>query len=193
MKKFLSASAGLALLLAPTAAFAQLPWVYCGNLPGCTPGFSEHVTGLMVELLVRFDTYAYILGALFVMIGAAMIMLSGFQEEWVNKGKQTITWALVGVFIGKFASELVGFVVLEANSVGGGELVVAVVTTLIGSVLDLFRVALFGVVVYCGMRMVVARGKSDELEKARTGLIWAAVGAIIINLSQVITNAIATL
>jgi FtsH-binding integral membrane protein len=147
----------------------------------------------MTQLLIRFDVYAYILGALFVMIGGAMMMLSGFQDEWVSKGKQTITWALIGVFIGKFASVLVGFVSQEANSVGGGELVVAVVNTAIGSVFDLFRVGLIAVTIFCGMRMVVARGKSDEMEKGRTGLIWAAVGAIIINIAQVITNAIATL
>lgn len=193
MRKLLPTSAGLLLLLLPSVAQAQLPWVYCGNLPGCTPGFAEHITGVMTQLIIRFDVYAYILGALFVMIGGAMILLSGFQDEWVNKGKQTITWALVGVFVGKFASVLVSFVTLEANSVGGGELVVAVINTAIGSVLDLFRVALFGVVIFCGMRMVVARGKSDEFEKARTGLIWAAIGAIIINLAAVITNAIATL
>ncbi|HRH92974.1 MAG TPA: hypothetical protein PKV72_00405 [Candidatus Peribacteria bacterium] len=193
MRKFLPASAGLLLLLLPAAAQAQLPWVYCGNLPGCTPGFAEHITGAMTQLIIRFDVYAYILGALFVMIGGGMIVLSGFSEEMVNKGKQTITWALIGVFIGKFASLLVSFVTMEANSVGSGELVVAVINTAIGSVLDLFRVGLFGVVIYCGMRMVVARGKSDELEKARSGLIWAAIGAIIINLAQVITNAIATL
>lgn len=193
MRKFFPASAGLLLLLLPTVAQAQLPWIYCGNLPGCTPGFSEHITGAMTQLIIRFDVYAYILGALFVMIGGGMIVLSGFSEEMVNKGKQTITWALIGVFVGKFASVLVSFVTMEANSVGSGELVVAVINTAIGSVLDLFRVALFGVVIYCGMRMVVARGKSDELEKARSGLIWAAIGAIIINLAQVITNAIATL
>lgn len=193
MRKVLFSSAGATLLLLPLSVHAQLPWIYCGNLPGCTPGFGEHVTGVMTQLILRFDVYAYILGALFVMIGGGMILLSGFQEEWVSKGKQTITWALIGVFIGKFASVLVSFVTMEANSVGGGEFVVAVITTAIGSVLDLFRVALFGVVVYCGMRMVVARGKSDEMEKARTGLIWAAIGAIIINLAQVITNAIATL
>jgi hypothetical protein len=193
MRKVLFSSAGAILLILPLAAHAQLPWIYCGNLPGCAPGFGEHVTGVMTQLILRFDVYAYILGALFVMIGGGMILLSGFQEEWVSKGKQTITWALIGVFIGKFASVLVSFVTMEANSVGGGEFVVAVITTAIGSVLDLFRVALFGVVVYCGMRMVVARGKSDEMEKARTGLIWAAIGAIIINLAQVITNAIATL
>ena len=194
MRKVLFSSAGAILLMLPLAAHAQLPWIYCGDLPGCpSVGFNEHVTGVMTQLILRFDVYAYILGTLFVMIGGGMILLSGFQEEWVSKGKQTITWALIGVFIGKFASVLVSFVTMEANSVGGGELVVAVITTAIGSVFDLFRVALFGVVVYCGMRMVVARGKSDEMEKARTGLIWAAIGAIVINLAQVITNAIATL
>lgn len=189
----LSITAACTFLLLPAAAHANLPWVYCGNLPGCTPGFTEHVTGVMTQLLIRFDVYAYILGALFVIIGGAMMMLSGFQEDWVSKGKQTITWALVGVFIGKFASVLVGFVTQEANSVGGGELVVAVVNTAIGSIFDLFRVGLIAVTIFCGMRMVVARGKSDEMEKGRNGLIWAAIGAIIINVAQVLTNAIATL
>ncbi len=195
MRAFRNFALATALMLLPQMALAQpmLPWVYCGNLPGCAPGYREYVTGAMIQLLLRFDTYVYVLGALFVMIGGGMIVLSGFQEEMVNKGRETIIWALVGVFLGKAASILVGFITLEANSVGGGDLVIAVVSTLITSVLDLFRVGLFGVVIYCGMRMVVARGEQGELDKARNGLIYAAVGAIVINLAQVIVDAVVTL
>ena len=148
----------------------------------------------MAVFLNRFDLYGYILAALFVMIGGGMMVMSGFNEEWVNKGKTTITWALVGAFLGKCAALIVDFVTLETASVpAGGDLAVSVIATLITSVLDLFQVALLGVIIYSGMRMVAARGKSEELEKARTAIIWAVFGSIVINLAKPIVDGVLAL
>lgn len=184
-------------LLVPATAAAQLPWVYCSNLPGCSAGglgvYKEHFTQVLSQLLTRFDTYAYVLGALFIMIGATRILTSGFSEEGVSKGKTTITWAIVGIFIGRFAQEMNAMILAEANSVIGGELITAVIITLTGTILDLLEILLLSVVVFCGMRMVIHRGKEEEFNKAKEGLFWAAVGAVILHFTQLLIDAVRAL
>ncbi len=181
--------ATLALLL-PQPAFALM--VYCGRLPGCGP-LKNFVPAALTQVLLRFDVYAYILGTLFIMVGGAYMLLSSFDESYMDKGKNTIIWAVVGIFVGKFAATLVGFIMLEAQSVGGGELVVSSIDTAIGAIFDLMRIALFSVAIYNGMRMVVSRGQEDQFKKSRDGIFWAAVGAIVINLAEYLAAAIRTL
>ncbi len=73
------------------------------------------------------------------------------------------------------------------------DLVLSVTSTLIGSIFDLLYIALVGIALFSGMRMVLAFGQEDAFKKGQNGLFYAAIGAIIINLSQEIFNAFATL
>ncbi|MFA5799875.1 MAG: hypothetical protein WC840_02850 [Candidatus Peribacteraceae bacterium] len=193
MKKYvLLPSAALALLM-PVLAYAQELWVYCGGLPGCPGGWTEYFSNALALLLLRLPAYIKVFGWLFIMVGGAYILLSAGNAERVTKGKNTIIWAVIGLFLAQFADVLVGYVALEVPTiVAGTDLVESVGNTLISTVTDLFYIALLGVAVYCGMRMAVSLGKEEEFTKARDGLFYAAVGAIIINLSQQIANAILT-
>jgi hypothetical protein len=60
-------------------------------------------------------------------------------------------------------------------------------------IFDLMYIAILGIALFCGMRMVVSFGKEEEFSKARQGLFYAALGAIIINLAQQLVNAFSTL
>lgn len=205
-KSLLRISAILAAVLLPLLAYAAIPsevWVNCGDptsldknkyLPGCGPGFIERLSGVLTILLVRLPVYVYILAVLFIMIGGMYILLSAGDTEKITKGKNAITWAVIGVFVMQFAEDLVGYVILEVTTRDAApDLVESVVYTLIGSILNILYVALLGVAIYCGMRMVASFGKEDEFKKAREGLFWCAVGAILINLADAIANAVQTL
>jgi len=197
MKKILRSASALVGLLFPAAALAQAPsslWIYCGNLPGCPSGFVERFSGVLVLLLARLPIYVYVLGVLFIMIGGAYMVMSAGDAEKVTKGKNTIIWAVIGIFVMQFAQMIVSFVVLEvATRDSAPDLVESVTNTLIGAIFNLLYVALLGIAIYCGMKMVLSFGKEDEFNKAKDGLFWAAVGAIIINLAAAIANAFITL
>ncbi len=186
----LRSSALTALLLLPQIASAEI-LIYCGNLPGCPSGFVEYFSSVLTLLLIRLPAYIQGFGVLFIMVGGAYMLLSGGNEEYVTKGKNTITWAVIGIFVGNFAGTIVGFVQQEVSTRdGGADLVESVGNTLIGSIFDLLYVATVGVAIYCGMKMVLSFGKEDQFEKAINGLFYAAIGAIIINLSSVIFSAV---
>ncbi len=192
--KLLRLSAFALALLAPGSLHAQELWIYCGNLPGCPSGFTERFTGVLRLLLIRLPAYVYVLAILFIMIGGAYMVLSVGDAEKVTKGKKTITWALIGIFVMQFSEALVSFVGLEASTRdSGADLVESVANTLIGSIFDLLYIALLGVAIYCGMWMVLSFGKEDEMKKAQEGMFWAAVGAIVINLAGALVHAFSTL
>ncbi len=184
--------AGLMVLLTvPMQAHADL-LVYCAGLPGCGP-LKDFTRGLLNLLLQKFDTTAYLLGALFIMIGGAFMLASGFNEEYYNKGKTTIIWAVVGMFIAQSAAALVGFITQEVESVpGNSDVITDSIHAIIGTIFDLLKVGLLAVAVYCGMRMVISRGQEEEFKKSREGLFYAALGAIIVNLADGIATAIRT-
>ncbi len=192
-RSLLRVLASASLFLAPQLASADDIWIYCGGLPGCPSGFTERLTGVLTLLLARLPAYIQGFGVLFIMIGGAYILLSAGNEERVTKGKNTITWAVIGIFVTEFADQLVGFVRDEANSVPSGDIIQSVTATLIGSIFDLLYIALVGIALFSGMRMVLAFGKEEEFTKAQNGLFYAALGGIIINLSQQIFDAFATL
>jgi hypothetical protein len=196
MKKLFLRASAIALALFPAIAEAQTQQIliYCGNLPGCPSGFVERFSSALAILLVRLPTYVYVLGVLFIMIGGAYMVISAGDDEKVTKGKNTITWAIIGIGVMQFAQQIIGFVVQEVGSrESGPDLVESVARTVIGGIFDVLFVALLGVAIYSGMRMVLSFGEEDGFKKGREGLLWAAVGAIIINLAQAIANAFMTL
>jgi hypothetical protein len=101
---------------------------------------------------------------------------------------------VIGIFVAEFASDFVNFIVLEVNNrLTGTDLFFSVANTLMSSIFDLMYIAILGIALFCGMRMVVSFGKEEEFSKARQGLFYAALGAIIINLAQQLVNAFSTL
>ncbi len=189
MKKFLIPSlAAFILAVIPHVAQAQL-WIYCGGLPSCGPGFTEHFSSTLTFLLTILPNYVYILGVLFIMIGGVYMAMSAGDSEKVTKGKNTIIWSIIGIFVMQFAETVVNFIIIpEASNVPAGDLVVSITGTLINDILILLYIILLVVAVISGMRMVLAFGKEEEFKKGKDGLFWAAVGAIIINLAQAIAN-----
>ncbi len=192
-------SAIVAGLLLPEIVAAAVPlYINCSGLSGCTGSgvvpFTNYFGSALTLLFVKLLVYVQGLGILFIMVGGAYILLSAGSDERVTKGKQTLTWAVIGIFIANFTQVLVGIIQTEVVArISGIDVIDSVIQTLTGSVFDLFYISLIGVAMFCGMRMVLSMGKEDEFAKARQGLIYAAVGAIVINLSQQIYFAILAL
>jgi len=189
IRTLLSITAVLALSLHATVVHAQNGiWINCTGLPGClapsTP-FGQYISKALELLTSLFSSYAMWFAALFIMIGGAYMVLSAGSSERVEKGKKTIMWAVIGIFLAQFAGLLIGYVELETiNRVDASDLVESGAHTLMSSIVDLLYVAVLGVAFFCGMWMVVSQGKQESHQRALTGLFWAAVGAIIIGVAR---------
>lgn len=207
MRKLLRLSAFVLLLIIPELLLAQTSslYIYCGGLPGCPGGWTEHISAALTLLLTRLPAYVIGLATLFIMIGGVNMVINAGDTEKVTRGKNTIIWAVIGIFVTEFAANFIafsggpgganGFIPLEVLnrvSTPGGDLVTSVIATLVSSILDLSYIVILGVAIFNGMRMVLTFGKEDEFNKAKEGLFWAAVGAIVINIAVSIVNAFAT-
>lgn len=186
------------LLLAPAITLAQGGGsftVYCGNLPGCGVGADgEYLSDVFLLLLAALPQYIYIIATIFVMVGGARMILSAGRDDWVTKGKDTIFWALLAVGITVFATQIVSMVQAVAMSrVPGGDFALSVANTVGSLLFDLLYLTLLCIALYSGMILVISQGQEDSVTKAKTGLFWAAVGAIVINLAERLVNAFATL
>ena len=134
--------------------------------------------------------YGYAIGVLAVMVGGAYMILAAGRDDWITKGRNTITWSCVGLAVIGFAESFVGFIRQETlGRLAGADFVLSVNNTLISTIFDLLNVSLFGVCLYLGMMLVISNGKDEQFSKAKNGLFYAALGAIAINLAQQIVNA----
>ncbi len=186
------------LLLPEIVAAATPIYINCTGLAGCTRAgfvpFTNYLGRALTLLFVELLVYVERLGILFIMVGGAYILLSAGNEERVTKGKQTLTWAVIGIFIANSTQVLVGIIRTTVDTrIAGLDVIDSVIRTLTGSIFDLFYISLIGVALFCGMRMVLSMGKEEEFAKARQGLMYAAIGAIVINLSGRIYIAILAL
>lgn len=183
-----------ACALSPTIAHAQdYLTVYCGNLPGCGQNTTDIFPKILRVALGLLPTYLIVIGALFVMIGGAKMLLSAGNEERVTSGRNTIIWALVGISVANFAETAITILMAEVTSYGGApgsDIVMKIVNLLRSTIFDLMDIALLGVALLSGMRMVLSRGKEDEFTKGRSGVVYATVGAIVINIAERIVTAV---
>lgn len=168
--------------------------IYCGNLPGCGTSTMGIFGRILTVLLARINIYGYIFGGLMIAVGGYMVLTSIGNDERMNKGKSTIIWALVGVFLTNTAQLIVQAVFLETQSIGGSsDIFISIAQTIMGSIFQLLYISLFGIALFSGMQMVLSRGKDEEMTKARNALAYAAVGALIVNLASYLINALVAL
>jgi hypothetical protein len=113
MKKSIFAAITLVLGTIPTWAFAQ-------NNQGCDPSLSP-LAGAFANKHCNPNTLAlnivqFILGVagmaavLFIVIGGFQMILGGASADNVKKGKQTLTWAVIGLAIILLAYTIVAVV-----------------------------------------------------------------------------------
>jgi hypothetical protein len=170
--------------------------IYCGNLPGCVNASVQSYIGRVLAVLIaELPIFIYILGGLFIVIGGMYIVLSAGNSERVTKGKNTIIWAAIGIAAMEVIIQfnpLTNFLepeILPLTTVTGPTLIPSAINVAIDAIKDLLNVALLGVAIFSGARMVLSGGKEDQYNKGREGLFWAAVGAIIINIAGALVTA----
>jgi len=131
---------------------------------------------------------------LFVVIGGAQMLLSGGDDGKATKGKNSIIYALIGFIITVSAQGILEFVRSKAGDVASASNpFLAIEAAAVNSMLAVFNITFIAVALYAGLRLILARGKTDEYTKGINTLVWAIIGAIIINLANAIVTSIASI
>ena len=173
---------GLMNALTETAYATANP---CVGLPDgwCNP---ENTLGdiapVIAPILVGFAAGA---AMLFTVIGGAQMLLSFGDDSKASKGKMSIIYALGGFVIAMAAQSIMAFVRQYAEPLADSadNPVVVGMGAAVRAMISLFNVTFFSVIIYAAFRLLLAHGKSDEFQKAMNIILWAVVGAIVVNVS----------
>ncbi|MBT3835075.1 hypothetical protein HOF56_02390 [Candidatus Peribacteria bacterium] len=181
----------LALVIAftiPESALALPPPIICGIIPGCGQGPENviHTAGVPLIAQILLNTAA-VLSLIFVMVGGARLLLSFGNDDAFNRARQTIVWSLGGMITAIMSHRIV-MIVISETYVTGGNPILDFLATVVNIMSMLLNVTFLIAVLIGGFRMVMARGKDEEVSKGKTMIIYAIIGTIIINLAPFIVR-----
>ncbi len=178
---------------------AEPPIVRCKGIPGCDAGpsnvFAETAIPAITDLLLKTAAAGAILA---IMWGGFLMVMSNGDDAKGQNGRKSITFGLGGLALALSANSLVSFFVTEdfgQGSAGGGGadfLFSSLFPAAVRIILAIFNVAVAMVVIFAGIRMAMSKGKSDQFSKGGSTIMWACLGAIVVNAARAIVEAFVT-
>lgn len=174
----------------PAAFAAALIDPQC-NFPGCGRPPADLVGAVALPELARIALNATAaLAVIFGVVGGAQYLLSRGDESQTEKAKQTILWALAGMLVA-LASHRIVIAVLSQVYIGfGTDPLFEFFAAVIGIMTALLNVGFFLMILWGGIRMVTARGAEEEVSKGRKTIVYAIVGAVVINVIPFVVKAV---
>lgn len=130
------------------------------------------------------------LAVVYSVIGGFQMLLSFGDEGKFNRGRSSVTWALVGFGLMLGSQVIANFIYDRATIAAGATapligLMEVVVSTIVG-LLNTFFVL---IVMFAGVRAVIGRGKTEEFTSAKHAVGFAIAGAIVVNLARALAVA----
>lgn len=130
---------------------------------------------------------------MFVIVGGFLMLVSLGEEGNVQKGKMAVIYALVGLAITLLAQSIVAFVGTRFIGLSvAADPFITFMASAVASMIIVFNSVFILMMVLAGFRMAFARGNADEFNKAKGMLIWAAIGAIIVNVARALVATVLT-
>ena len=189
----------LGLLILPTSVLAQPPQPGvdpCSGIGGCERN-GQALIGLAVQNVAAvFVAVAAGAAVLFVVVGGFQMLISFGNESTATKGRNSVIFALSGFALTLAAQAIISFVV---NCAFAGNIhltstnpALTLMATAVNIMMSVFNVVFALVAIGAGFRMVLGHGKSDEFTKARSTLLFAIIGAVVINVARALVNIVLT-
>ena len=176
-------SFGLYFLSARVLA-QQIPFI-----PGGAPVrnvISDITIPQVVFLLLRVASG---LAVVFIIWAGFQMLISWGDESKIQSARWSIIYAASGLFVSIMARMIVNIISAEPM-LGFIQDEVSLMAALARYILIISNSLFLIVIVVAGLRMVLDRGKSDDYNRARTALIWAIGGAVVINAANVVVQAV---
>ncbi|HLD64182.1 MAG TPA: hypothetical protein VI913_04795 [Candidatus Peribacteraceae bacterium] len=181
---------GLGLLSVSSLAHAQGRSLLCYALPGgCPPTTIDSLISVFRAGAVFLLDLVAGVSMFFIIWGGLLMIASMGDESKFGTGRTSIIYACLGLAVALSADIFLNILTPIGNAgdfQGAALQVLAIPITLLNIVFSV-------VIVLTAFRLVLARGKSDEVETSRKMLIYAIIGAIIVNLAKAIYTSVANI
>ncbi len=159
--------------------------------PGCGEGPANIFLSTFPSLAVFMLQLATGLAVLFIVWAGFQLVINLGDEGKIGNQKTGIFYALAGLFTAIISQLIVSFVATQDwGQNAGGNLPINVLSSAVGSILLVFNGIFVIAIVYYGIRMLLASGDSGGFNSARTGITWAIIGAIIVNLANALVQGV---
>ena len=167
--------------------YAQEP---CAYVPGgCNPSdnpFESILVGV-AEILVWSVSG---LTLVFVMWGGFLMIGSLGDESKITQGRNSILYALGGFMLALSSQILISFVAAKGYIASAhSNPILGTIEGVVTAMTNVFNVVFVIVMVLTAFRLVIGRGKSEEFEAGKKMIIYAIIGAIVVNVSKSIVSA----
>lgn len=181
------AQAGVAAPLPPCGSFANL--FGCG---GPTNLIGERVIPNLAVFFLRVVAAASVL---FIVYSGISMMLAQDDTSKRDTARMGIVNAMLGLALALSAQLIVGWVATEDYGQGNSSdfVIGGLIKSAVRILLTLTNVILGILVIVQGFRMVAAQGKSDTFNNARSAIINAIMGAVVVNAALVLVRVVLTL
>lgn len=177
------------ILVEKAHAIATLP-IQCEGLAGC----GGQPANLFLTGIPKIAMFLLQIAA---GVSVLSIMWSGFQMvlSWgdtgkIGEAKNAILFSLLGLGLSVLSQFIISSVVSELPSIPDNPSTMHLdLMYAAGRYLRNVLNAAMGLAIIIGaIRMVMAQGKQDEFAKGRTGVVWAIIGALIVNFAAAIAS-----
>jgi hypothetical protein len=183
--------AGFALFM-PFAAHAIVPPTPCTGLIGCGGGPANLVAAAVPKVAVFMIALAAGLGVLFIALAGLQMVIALGNDSKLTEQKHAAAYVLGGLAIVIMAQLLVSVAGTQIYGQGAAAMLPQMlIGSAISIVLTMFNAVFTIAIIIGGMRMVYAQGKADEYNTARKIIFWSIIGAIVVNLSNALVQALA--
>lgn len=185
---------GFLTWLVPAAAAQMAPYPPCGSLPGCGTKSNVLATSTLPTIALFMVRLAGGLSVVFIAWAGISMMINMGDESKVTKARWAVIYSLLGLSLAVCAQLIVGFVATENVGQGNtGDLIIGGILPRAVQILVIVLNVIFAIVIIiAGIRLAMTQGKADEFGKAKTALIWAIGGAILVNMARALATAVVT-
>lgn len=165
----------------------------CALVPG---GCAVSADGLANIILLLANGMVTVVGALcvlFIIWGGMLMAFSGGEDGKITKGKESITYAAIGLVVTLLAQSIVNYFTLRAGEVragAAGNLILNAIGVAIAQLLYIFNAGIVIVIIIAGFKYVLSRGADDQAKSAVSMITWAVIGGIVINAARLLAELI---
>jgi len=179
----------MGLMILPVMAAAQVtdPCTFLGSWCGAA-NVPQNAIPVIANLFIGVAAGTSVM---FVIVGGFLMLISLGEEGNVQKGKMAIVYALIGLAITLLAQAIVAFIGERFGTLYlSTDPILDFMTFAVGAMVIIFNSVFVLMMVLAGFRMVFARGNADEFCKSRNMLIWAAIGAMFVNIANALVSTV---
>jgi len=177
------------LLVEKAHAIATLP-IQCQGLVGCGGQASNlFLTGIPRVALFILQIAAGVSVLSIIWAGFQMVLSWGDTGK-IGQAKNAILFSLLGLGVSVLSQFIISSVVSELPSIPDNSNTIHLdLMYAAGRYLrNILNAAMALAIVVGAIRMVLAQGKQDEFAKGRTGVVWAIIGALVVNFAAAIAS-----